>query len=160
MGIPNYPNYIMFSRNPTNTRDFSKVLVYINSHISFLCFSLCNDIFNHRDISYILSFNWGSIQFLLNVYSDSSQSALKYLKDIETNLNNILIITGNFNIGDCLWDPCFPFYSSYRDILSDIADSFQLEISKPTENFPTRYSDNDKDSNSVLDLVFLCSELI
>jgi len=47
------------------------------------------------------------------------------------------------------------FHSSYKNILFDIADSFQLEISKPTENFPTRYSDNDQDSNSILDLVFL-----
>ena len=33
-------------------------------------------------------------------------------------------------------------------------NSFQLEISKPTEFFPTRYSDNGQDSNSVLDFVF------
>ena len=34
------------------------------------------------------------------VYSDSSQLALKYLKDTEVNLNNILIMTGGFNIRD------------------------------------------------------------
>ena len=62
---------------------------------------------------------------------------------------------GNFNIRDCLWNPCFLYCSFYSDILFDIADSFQLEISKPTENFLTRYSDNNQDSNSILDLVFL-----
>ena len=38
--------------------------------------------------------------FLINVYSDSSQLALKYLKDTKVNINNILIITGDFNIRD------------------------------------------------------------
>jgi len=38
--------------------------------------------------------------FLINVYSDDHQSALKYLKNTEINLNNVLIITGDFNIRD------------------------------------------------------------
>ena len=109
VGIPNHPNWVMFSRNLTNTRDFPRVLVYINIHISFLCFSLHNDIFNHRDISCILFFNWGSIQFLLNIYSNSSQSALNYLKDIEVDLDNVLLMTGNFNIRNCLWNTSFSF---------------------------------------------------
>jgi len=36
----------------------------------------------------------------MNVYSDSSQMTLKYLKDTEANINNILIMTGDFNIRD------------------------------------------------------------
>ena len=58
------------------------------------------DIFNHQDINLISFFNHGTMHFLLNVYSDSQQSALKYLKDTEVNLNNIIIITGDFNICD------------------------------------------------------------
>jgi len=38
----------------------------------------------------------------MNVHSDSSQSALKYLKDTEANINNVLIITRDFNIRDRL----------------------------------------------------------
>ena len=101
VSISNYPNQVTFSRNPINTRDFPRVLVYINSHISFFCFSRCNDIFNHRDISCVSFFNQSLIQFLLNIYSDLSQSALKYLKNTEVDLNNVLIMTGNFNIRDC-----------------------------------------------------------
>ena len=37
---------------------------------------------------------------MLNVYSDSSQTALKYFKNTEANINNVLIMTGNFNIRD------------------------------------------------------------
>jgi len=128
----------------------------MNTHISSLQFSLQNDILNHRNLSCISFFNQGSIFFLINIYSDLSQSALKYLKDTEANINNILIMTSDFNIRDNFWDPDFLYYSIYRDILFEIADFFfQLELSKPTKSFPTRYLDNNQNSNSVLDLIFL-----
>jgi len=80
--------------------------------------------------------------------------ALKYLKDTETNISSIIIMTGDFNIGDNLWDSNFPFHSVYSDMLFNIADSFSLVLSSLTENFPTRFSDNNQNLNSVLDLVF------
>ena len=82
--------------------------------------------------------------------------ALKYLKNTEVNINNILIMTRDFNIRDNFWNLNYLYHSSYRDTLFDITDSFSLKLSKPTEFFPTRYSDNTQDLNSVLDLVFLC----
>jgi len=39
-------------------------------------------------------------------------------------------------------------------MLFDIIDSFSLALSNSTENFSTRFSDNNQNSNSVLDLVF------
>ena len=36
----------------------------------------------------------------MNVYSDSSHSAIKYLKDTEVDICNMLVITGDFNIHD------------------------------------------------------------
>ena len=93
---------------------------------------------------------------MINVYSDSSQLALKYLKDTEVDIPNVIIMTGDFNIKDSIWDPNFPFHLYHSDLLFDITDSFSLNISKPIENVPTRYSDNNNNANSVLDLVFLC----
>ena len=58
---------------------------------------------------------------------------LKYLKDTKVNINNILIITGNFNIRDSSWDLNFPYYSQYSSDLFDIADSLYLELSRPTK---------------------------
>ena len=52
------------------------------------------------DFSCISFFNQRSIFFLINinVYSDSSQLALKYLENTKVNINNVLIMTGDFNI--------------------------------------------------------------
>ena len=61
---------------------------------------------------------------MINIYSDSFQSVLKYLKDTESNIYNIIIITGDFNIRDSIWDSNFLFYSSHSNSLFDIADSF------------------------------------
>ena len=51
--------------------------------------------------------------------------ALKYLKDTETNISNIIIITGDFNIKDSLWDSNFPFHSVHSDMLFNIADCYR-----------------------------------
>jgi len=46
-------------------------------------FTLKKDIFNHRDINYLLFLNNGNIFFMINVHSDDYQSALNYHKDTE-----------------------------------------------------------------------------
>ena len=82
-------------------------------------------------------------------------SALKYLKDTEVNIDNVILMTGNFNIRDSLWDPLFPTHSSISDDLIIIADSFDLSLSNPTNLCPTRYSNILGGSNSIIDLIFL-----
>jgi len=95
----------------------------------------------------------------MNIYSDASPSALKYLKDTEVNINNLLIMTGNFSIRDWLWDPSFSHHASISDNLFIIADSFNLDLSIPTNPVPTRYSDTMGESDLVIDLMFLHSSL-
>ena len=92
----------------------------------------------------------------MNVYSDSSHTALKYLKDAEANINNVVLITGDFNIRNSLWDLSFPFHSSISDDLIILVDSFNLALSSLTNPCLTRYFDMPGESNSVIDLMFLC----
>jgi len=100
IGVPNHPNWTIFSKSPLNANDSLRVLIYINIGLSYFQFSLWKDIFNHKCVSCISFFNCRSVYFLINIYSDLSQTALKYLKNSEANISNILIMTENFNIGD------------------------------------------------------------
>jgi len=86
---------------------------------------------------------------------DFLQTALKYLKDTEANINNVLVIAEDFNIKGNSWDSSFPHHSIHCDLLTDIADFMSLCISKSTNQVPTRYLDNQNNSNSVIDLMFL-----
>ena len=91
----------------------------------------------------------------MNIYLDSSHSALKYLKDIDVNIDDVLVMTGDFNIRDSLWNSFFPHHASINDDLLIIADSFNLALSSPTNRCPTRYSDAMGEANSTIDLMFL-----
>ena len=93
----------------------------------------------------------------MNVYSDSSYLALKYFKDTEMNINNLLIMTGDFNIRDSLWNLSFPHHSSISDDLIIIANLFNLDLLILTNSISTRYSDTEREANSVINLIFLYS---
>ena len=82
---------------------------------------------------------------------------MKYLKDIEINLNNVLIMTVNFNIRDNDWDLLYPHHSVYTNTLMEIADSFNLSLFSPISQIPTQDTDNLDNSNLVINLMFLCS---
>ena len=126
VGASHYPNWLTFARSPTNELDFPRVLTYINIQVSCFHFSLQNDIFNHKDVSCISFINQEFSFFLINIYLDLSQMALKYLKSTKTNISNIIIITRDFNIRDSLQDFNFLFHSVHSDMLFDIADCYGM----------------------------------
>ena len=132
VGIPNHSNWLIFAREPCLTNDFPRVIIYVNIRLSSLRVSLRKDIINHKYILLTSFFNNNNIFWIMNVYSDSSHSTLKYLKDTEANILNLLIMTGDFNIRDSIWDPSFPHHLAISDNLIILADSFNLDLSIPT----------------------------
>ncbi len=79
--------------------------------------------------------------FLINIYSDNQQSACKYLKNTQVNLNNVLIITRDFNIRNNNWNSLYSHYSTYIDTPRKIADDFNLELSSLIDQVPTQYTE-------------------
>ena len=100
--ISHHPNWTTFARTPSNDKDILRVITYVNICLSALRFLLCKDIFSHRDVSLISFSNNNICYYIMNIYSDSSNTALKYLKDTEANIDNVVLITGDFNIRDSL----------------------------------------------------------
>ena len=92
---------------------------------------------------------------MINIYSDSNQTALQVLWQNMANMDNTIILTEDFNIRDSDWDPSFRHHSSHTDDLITIADSLGLELSYLSNPSPIRFADNPCDTNSVIDLVFL-----
>jgi len=64
-------------------------------------------------------------------------------------------MAGDFNIWNSDWDPQYPHYSAHINDLMIIADSFDLDLSTPTNPGPTRFAGNPLDSNSILNLMFI-----
>jgi len=155
IGTTHHPNWLLFARIPSERLDSPRVITYINICFSSFHFLLCKDIINHRNIILISFLNNYVCYYIMNVYSDSSHSALKYLKDTGVNIDNVLLMTGNFNIRDSLWNLSFPHHSSISDDLIIIADSFNLTLSMPTNPCLTRYSNIAGEANLVIDLMFL-----
>ena len=63
VGVIHHLNWLTFARALSNLSDYPRVIAYINIQFSSLCFSLWNDIFNHRDVLCISFFNQDSILF-------------------------------------------------------------------------------------------------
>ena len=158
VGIPNHPIWLTFARELCSANDSPRIIESLFMLISdFLIFDFIfaqtlltiKTFYLHLFSTTITSFR------LMNVYSNSSHSALKYLKDTEVNILNLLIMTGNFNIKDSIWDPSFSYHSTISDDLIIIVDSFNLDLLIPTNQVSTRYFDIVGKANSVIDLIFL-----
>jgi len=53
------------------------------------------------------------------------------------NLNNVLIVTGNFNITGNDWYFLYLYYSTHADTLREIADSLNLELLSSIDQIST-----------------------
>ena len=127
----------MFTRPLYSNNKYSRVLTYFNIRVLKLYFLLIKDIFNYRNINLISFFNCSIICFIINIYSDDQQFILEYLKDTKVNLNNILIMTENFNIRNNNWNPSYSHRSTHVNTLREITDSFNLKLLMLIDQVPT-----------------------
>jgi len=81
--------------------------------------------------------------------------ASKYLKDTKANIDNVLIMTGNFNLRDSSWNSLFSNHSIHSELLMDIANSLNLSIYSPTFQVSIKYANNQNNLNSIINLMFL-----
>ena len=69
-------------------------------------------------------------------------------------------MTGDFNTRNSIWDSNFLHYSIHSNLLIDIADSMNLCLLSPTNQFSTRYLNSYNDLNSVIDLMFFKQDFL
>ena len=138
----NHLEWILFIYQDMLQDNYARVATYINKHLSRMRFALQLDIVNYCNINILAFYNNQDVNFIINVYSDSNQTALQFLNRNIVNLNNTIIITGDFNIRNSDWDPNFHYHSSHTDNLLIVADSLELELSSPSNPGPTRFIDN------------------
>ena len=139
---------------------YLRVHTYINTQLIHLHFSLRKDVFDYRDINCFFFFNNGYTFFMINVYLDEYQTALKYFKNTETNLCDVLVMARDFNIRDRKWNPSYLFYLTHSNSFLEIADFFDFKLLCSIQQVLTWYAKNPNDANSVINLLFLHSNLV
>jgi len=78
-GTPNHPDWTLFIQNDGGIENYPRVATYINKQLLRMRFSLRKDLINHCDINVIDFHNGQDINFIINVHSDSYQTALHVL---------------------------------------------------------------------------------
>jgi len=151
-GTPNHLDWSLFIQNNGCIENYPRVAMYINKHFSKI---RLKDLINHHDINVIDFHNGQDVNFIINIYSDSNQTAIQVLHNNTRNIGNMVVMTGDFNIRDSNWDLNVQYHSIHTEDLMSITDSLDLELASPINPGPTRFTDNQCNSNSILDLVFM-----
>jgi len=99
-GTPNHTEWTLFIRQDTTQENYARVATYVNKHLARIRFALWLDIINHRDINVLAFHNNRDTNYIINIYSDSNQTALQALRKSMTNIDKTIILTGDFNIRD------------------------------------------------------------
>ena len=104
-GTPNHPEWTLFICQDPTQENYTRVATYVNKHLVRMRFALQLDIINHHNINVLAFHNDWDTNYMINIYSDSNQTALQVLWQNMVNIDNTIILTGDFNIRDSDWDP-------------------------------------------------------
>ena len=103
-GTPNHPEWTLFICQDPTQENYTRVATYVNKHLVRMRFALRLNIINHHNINVLAFHNDWDTNYIINIYSDSNQTALQVLWQNMANIDNAIILTGDFNIRDSDWD--------------------------------------------------------
>ncbi|KAF5359454.1 hypothetical protein D9756_003188 [Leucocoprinus leucothites] len=154
IGAPIHPERLCMVRptKPNNPRP--RTLTYVHRCLLRMRPILRQEWVNHYDIQILGLFNQGNYIHLLNIYSDSSSSAINFLSTNFIDIPNIIYMGGDFNCRSPEWDPSATYVPMSAITLMELADGFNLTRSSPTIISPTHFSSIESHDNSVIDLIF------
>jgi len=99
-GTPNHPEWTLFICQDPTQENYTRAATYVNKHLVRMRFALQLDIINHHNINVLAFYNDWDTNYMINIYSDSNQTALQVLQQNMANIDNTIILTGDFNIRD------------------------------------------------------------
>ena len=100
VSAPIHPEWTQVVQFPQDSEQTPRVMCFIHSRLSRLCFALGRDIVDHRNIQLLSFFNRDRCQFFMNVYSDDLYTAVNFLSREALNIPNLLYMGEDFNIRD------------------------------------------------------------
>ena len=100
VSAPIHPEWTQVVQFSQDSEQIPRVMCFIHSRLSRLCFALGRDIVDHRDIQLLFFFNRDRCQFFMNVYSDDLYTAVNFLSREALNIPNLLYMGEDFNIRD------------------------------------------------------------
>ena len=132
-----------------------RVVTYVNKSLNTHHVSLHSDIFSHPDV--LLEFSTPSLSpfFVLNVYNDSSNTAVDLISSVNS-LPSPVIVIGDFNLHHVLWSGNEDNSSANADRLT----TFFADSNISLLNTPGEVTFERGGSTSVLDLGWASSPLL
>ncbi|KAF5345868.1 hypothetical protein D9756_011193 [Leucocoprinus leucothites] len=154
IGAPIHPEWLCMVCPTKPNEPRPRTLTYVHRRLLRMRPILQQEWVNHRNIQILGLFNQGNYIHLLNIYSDSSSSAINFLSMNFIDIPNIIYMGGDFNCRSPEWDPSATYIPMSAITLTELVDGFNLTRSSPTSLSPTHFSSIESHDNSVINLIF------
>ncbi|PPR06529.1 hypothetical protein CVT26_000452, partial [Gymnopilus dilepis] len=154
VGPPMHPAWKLLMRPPQNGEP-PRVIAYVSTCLNSYRPAIRRDFVDHRDLLLLSLFAEGAISYLLNVYSDSEHTAIRFLADKQDVIPQLNYMGGDFNCHSSVWDGNVPHHRTTPISLLDSAASLGLDLALPFNPGPTHYPHDERLRPSVIDLIFV-----
>ena len=156
IGMPKHPLWWCLYPKPANQfseSDRPRVAAYVHQYLWAIKPKLCSDVIKSCDIMLLTINGLRGQLYMLNVYSDSTGSAIRALSTHKSIPSPIGYLGSDFNCPSDLWDLEYSCGNSpLADVLADFA--YQHGLYYRQLECPMHYPANGKNP-SIIDLIFL-----